>query len=414
VSSGEGREGQKRRARLPRAVIGLGLVSLFTDLSSEAIFPLLPAFLAALGASNAFIGAVEGMAELIANFVKYASGVLADRRARLKPMVLSGYGLSTIVRPLMAFAAAPWHVLVIRGVDRIGKGVRTSPRDSMIASATDKSIRAWAYGFHRAMDHMGAALGTMLSVGILWALGAEMGKAPIGALRTVFLWAAVPGFFAMVALALTREPTKTVQAGAEAPAPVVGGPLPRPLKSGLVAIVLFAFANATDAFLLVKARDLGAAIILAPILWFTLHVVKASVGTFGGRLADRFGRRNALALGWFVYALTWGAIGFAGTLVALFALTATYGISHGLVEGAERALVVELAGPAPKGKVFGAYNMSVGASALIASTAFGAVWDRWGSVWAFGGSAVVALAAVAALLILVPAQIGGGSETAAA
>jgi hypothetical protein len=193
--------------KLPRTVIGLGLVSLFTDTSSEAIFPLLPAFLALIGSSNAFIGLVEGAADLVANILKYLTGFLVDRRARLKPLVLWGYGISTIVRPLVAFAFAPWHVLLVRIGDRVGKGVRTTPRDALIANATDPSIRARAYGFHRAMDHAGAAIGTLLAAGLLWHIGAN-GAAAASAdqLRTVFLWAAVPGLLAMIALSVTREP----------------------------------------------------------------------------------------------------------------------------------------------------------------------------------------------------------------
>jgi MFS family permease len=380
-------------------VVALGLVSLFTDASSEAIFPLLPAFLTALGASNAFIGLVEGAADLVANGLKYLTGLIADRRSRLKPLVLMGYGLSTIVRPLVALATLPWHVLAVRIGDRIGKGVRTSPRDALIAHVTDPSIRGQAYGFHRAMDHAGAALGTLLAAGLLWVLGARgSATATADQMRTVFLWAALPGLFAMVALALTREPPRPV------PPPSASGatPLPPALRRALLPIVLFAFANATDAFILVKAARLGASPVVAPLLWLALHVVKASTATAGGRLADRYGRRNALALGWTVYAFTWAAVGFANGLPALFALTAIYGTSHGLVEGAERALIAELAPGSSKGKAFGVYNMLIGLSALVASTSFGAIWDRFGSPVAFVGSGVVALLAALMLLWRVP------------
>ncbi|MDO9173149.1 MAG: MFS transporter, partial [bacterium] len=159
------------RVKLPRTVVGLGLVSLLTDTSSEAIFPLLPAFLASLGASNAYIGLIEGAAEFVANLLKYLTGLVADRRARLKPLILVGYGISTLARPLVAFAQVPWHVLAVRVGDRVGKGVRTSPRDALIAGATDPALRARAYGFHRAMDHAGAAAGTLLGAGLLWYLG---------------------------------------------------------------------------------------------------------------------------------------------------------------------------------------------------------------------------------------------------
>jgi MFS family permease len=389
------------QARLPGTVVGLGLVSLLTDTSSEAIFPLLPAFLTTLGASNAFIGLVEGAAELVANVLKYLSGLAADRRARLKPLVLAGYGLSTLVRPLVALASAPWHVLAVRMVDRVGKGVRTSPRDALIAAVTDPSIRARAYGFHRAMDHAGAALGTLLGVAVLWALGAGGGgAASADQLRTVFLWAAVPGVLAVVALALTREPPRAAPAAPGAAAD--GGALPPALRRALPPIALFAFANATDAFVLVKLARLGAPPILAPLLWLALHLVKASTATAGGRLADRYGRRDALALGWTVYAVTWAAVGLAGSVPLLFLLSALYGISHGLVEGAERALVAELAAARGRGKAFGVYNMLAGVAALAASTAFGAAWDRFGSVAAFAGSGAVALVAAAALVVMVP------------
>ena len=386
--------------RLPRAVVGLGIVSLFTDVSSEAIFPLLPVFLTTLGASNAFIGLIEGSAELVANILKYVTGIVADRRARMKPLILIGYGISTLVRPLVAFALAPWHVLAVRVGDRVGKGVRTSPRDALIADATDPQMRARAFGFHRAMDHAGAAIGTLLGAGLLWSLGATTAEAGTASqLRTVFLWAAVPGVFAMIALALTREPPRSVPAPA---APGESKALPSGLKRALLPIALFAFANATDAFILVKAARLGASPILAPLLWLALHVIKASTATAGGRLADRYGRRNALALGWSVYAVTWSAVGFAQSIPMLFVLSAIYGTSHGLVEGAEKALIADLAAGSGKGKAFGSYNMLIGLSALAASTTFGAVWDWFGSIVAFAGSGAFALIAAGVLLAVVP------------
>lgn len=385
---------------LPPTVIGLGFVSLFTDASSEAIFPFLPAFLVTLGASNAFIGLCEGAADLVASILKYLTGILADRRSRLKPLVLAGYGISTVARPLVAFALSPWHVLAVRVGDRIGKGVRTSPRDAMIANATSPSIRARAYGFHRAMDHAGAALGTVLGAGILFALGATSPvRASADALRTVFLWAAVPGVLALAALALTREPER-----APTTATAASGALPPALRRALVPIMLFAVANATDAFILVKAANLGSAPILAPLLWLALHLIKASTATLGGRLADRHGRRNALALGWSVYAVTWSAVGLAPSVPFLFLLAALYGSSHGLVEGAEKALIAELAGANAKGRAFGAYNLLGGLATMAASAVFGVVWDRAGAVAAFAGSGAVALLAVITLLALVPDQ----------
>jgi len=422
--AGHGGGGSPRGpARLPATVVGLGLVSLLTDLSSEAIFPLLPAFLVGLGATNAFIGVVEGAAELVANALKYATGRVADRRARLKPLVLAGYGVSTVARPLVAFAAAPWHVLAVRLADRVGKGVRTAPRDAWIAAAVDPSIRGRAYGFHRAMDHLGAALGTLLALALLWLHGAgTAGEASTEAMRSVFLWAAVPGVLAMAALGWTPEAlpaprpagggvarAEDLPPGAGAPGPGAG--VPPALRRALVPLALFAFANATDAFLLVKAARLGAPAAAAPLLWLALHVIKASLGTAGGRLADAWGRRNALAAGWCVYGALWASIGLVETLPALFVLTALYGTSHGLVEGAERALVADLSGGRARGTAFGAYNLVVGVAALASSAGFGWVWDRFGSAPAFAGSAALAVAAAAALRWAVPAGPGAPAET---
>lgn len=393
-------EHPKTGAKLPKAVVFLGFVSLFTDVSSEAIFPLLPVFLTTLGASNAIIGLIEGAADLVANVLKYLTGLISDRRARLKPLIMIGYGVSTVIRPLVAFAVTPWHVLVVRVGDRVGKGVRTSPRDALIANATEPSIRGRAYGFHRAMDHAGAAIGTLLGAGLLWYLGATTAEsATAHQMRTVFLWAAVPGVFAMIALALTREPPRSEPVPSEAGATTT---LPPALKRALLPIALFAFANATDAFIIVKAARLGASPILAPLLWLALHVIKASTATAGGRLADRYGRRNALVLGWSVYAVTWAAVGFAESIPVLFVLTAIYGTSHGLVEGAEKALIAELAADSGKGRAFGSYNVLIGLAAFAASTTFGVVWDRFGSAVAFTGSGAVALVAAGVLLAVVP------------
>lgn len=392
-------------ARLPRTVVGLGIVSLFTDVSSEAIFPLLPVFLTTLGASNSFIGLVEGVAEFVSNLLKYLTGVVADRRARLKPLIMVGYGISTVVRPLVAFALVPWHVLAVRVGDRVGKGVRTSPRDALIAAATDPSMRARAYGFHRAMDHSGAVIGTLLGAGLLWTVGAGTAtSATAEQMRAVFLWAAVPSGLAMVALALTREPPRPRLAPAASAATVS---LPPALKRALLPITLFAFANATDIFILVKAARLGAPPILAPVLWLALHLIKAATATTGGRLADRYGKRNALALGWCIYALTWGSVGFAESIPLLFVLATLYGTSHGLVEGAEKALIAELAGGSGKGRAFGAYNMFIGLAALAASTLFGVVWDWFGSAAAFGGTGAIALIAAVVLLGCVPRTTSG-------
>jgi MFS-type transporter involved in bile tolerance (Atg22 family) len=252
------------------------------------------------------------------------------------------------------------------------------------------------------MDHGGAAIGTLLGAGILWLLGVTPTQAASGAqLRTVFLWASVPGILALVALALTPEPSATrLRLSAKEASPG----LPAALKRALLPLVLFALANATDAFILVKATRMGASPLMAPLLWLALHLVKATTATTGGRLADGYGKRNALALGWTVYAITWSLVGFSETIAQLFMLTAIYGTSHGLVEGAEKALIAELAEGRGRGKAFGAYNMLIGITALVASTTFGLVWDTLGDIIAFMGSGAFALLAAMLLLARVPGR----------
>ena len=385
------------RPALPATVIGLGCVSLLTDVSSEAIVPLMPVFLESLHASKKFLGAVEGAADLVSSILKYISGWMADRRTKLKPLVLIGYGVSTVVRPLMGIAACPWHVLTVRVSDRIGKGVRTSPRDALIAVTSAPAIHGRAFGFNRAMDHAGAAIGTLISAGLLFFLTTQAGKTQDDAIRTIFLLAAIPGALSILALVLTPEPPHAPRATTtrgDRPAAVPAG-----LKPVLLAVVMFAFANATDIFLVAKLVEVGGGAGLAPLLWLTLHVVKASTATTGGRIADRFGRRNSLVIGWVVYAVTWGAVGFADSAAVLFALTAAYGLSHGLVEGAEKALIAEFSGDR-RGRTFGVYNMSVGIAALASSFAFGAIWDAWGSLTAFTTSALVAALAAGVLRVL--------------
>jgi MFS family permease len=370
-------------------VISLGLVSFFTDLSSEAIFPLLPVFLASLGASNAFLGALEGTADLVASVLKYLSGRAADRRERLKPLVLAGYGLSSLVRPMVAFAASPWHVLAVRVLDRVGKGIRTSPRDALLASAAPPELRGRAFGFHRAMDHAGAAMGTLLASGLLL-LGLDM--------RSVFLAAAVPGAAAMVVLLLLRE---DVPEGAREAGPRTSPELSPAYPRTLTVLALFALANATDAFILVRAASLGAPAALVPLVWLLLHLVKASTATAGGFFSDRMGRKRALMLGWVVYAVSWALLGLVSSIPGLLAVTLMYGLSHGLYEGPEKALIADLSSGTKSGRAFGIYNMVIGVCALVSSTAFGAVLDRFGAEVAFPGFAGLALAAALALRFLV-------------
>jgi MFS family permease len=370
-------------------VLILGLVSFLTDVSSEMIYPLLPLFLTAvLGAGPALLGVIEGVAESTAALLKLVSGIWSDRVRRRKPLVLAGYGISSLVRPLVAVATGPLAVLVIRFADRVGKGIRTSPRDALIADSVDPDLRGRAFGFHRAMDHAGALVGPLLAAALLatW----------IDNLRIVFALAAIPGGLAVLLIVV-----KLRESAAPQPAPPIKSGsflslLPRgKLRRFLLILFLFTLGNSTDAFLLLRAGELGVSPAHIPLLWAFFHVVKmGSVYPFGA-LSDRLGRRGMILAGWGVYALAYLGFARAQDEWQIWALFAFYGLFYGLTEGTEKALLADLADPAERGAAFGWYNFAIGIGALPASLLFGAIWQWAGAPAAFGfGAGLAALAAV--------------------
>lgn len=404
--------------RLGRNVIALGVVSFFTDLSSEMIYPLLPIFLTAtLGASAAMLGAIEGAAETTASLLKLASGWWSDRVRRRKPLVLAGYVIASIARPLVAIAQTATQVLAIRLTDRVGKGLRNAPRDALIADSVHPSIRGRAFGFHRAADHAGAVLGPLVAFALLQWLGVEM--------RTVFWLAAIPGALAVaVVVFYVREakrdepiPASVETASGLAPAgqPVAVAmedapsgqsvPLPKTFWAYLGVLFVFTLGNSTDAFLLVRAGQLGVPVAMLPILWAALHVVKSVASTPGGALSDRIGRVPTLISGWAIYALVYVGFAVASVQWHAWALFLAYGLFFALTEGAEKALVADLVPPAKRGTAFGWFNLTIGLGALPASVMFGFVWDRYGVATAFGlGAALAAVAAVSIGVLGTPSR----------
>ena len=382
---------------LPRSVKALGAVSLLTDASSEMILPLLPLFLTTvLGASATMLGAIEGLAETVASLLKLASGWWSDRVRRRKPLVLAGYGIASVVRPLMAFATHPWHVLTVRVADRIGKGIRSSPRDALIADATQAADRGRAYGFHRAADNLGAVVGPFVA----W-LMLEQGKMDM---RAVFLWASLPALLSVVVLfVFVRD---TAKAAPAPPTVTVGDATAQPLGNTfwryLAVVGVFTLGCSTDAFLLLRASQIGVAAPLIPILWAVHNLVRALSSTPGGHLSDHIGRRPPIIAGWAVYAAVYLCFAFASEAWHAWVLLAAYGLYFGLAEGAEKALVADLVPAARRGAAFGWFNFVVGVSALPASLIFGFVWDRVGPLAAFSMGASLAGAATLGLLILVP------------
>jgi MFS family permease len=377
------------RARLPATVISLGFASLFNDMGSEMAFPLLGVFLVSLGAGPAALGLIEGIADATASGFKLIAGYAADRCARLKPLVLFGYGLATIARPFLAVASVPLHVLGIRLTDRVGKGLRTAPRDLLIAGCVDSGQSGRAFGFHRAMDHAGGMLGPLLA-GALLALGFSM--------REVFLFALAPSLLSLLAVARVREHARPL-AQAKAQAPTEKPALPRKFTSYLAILSVFALANSSDAFLLLRANEVAGSLGSLPLLWTLLHASRALCTVLGGRLADRFSRPRLVALGWVVFALCYFGLGQARDTWQVWALFAVYGLQSGLCEPAERALVRDLAPPSARGRAFGLFHGVIGACAIPAGLLTGWLWQTWSASLALGVSAVLALAAAAALVL---------------
>ena len=379
--------------RLPRTVIALGAVSLLTDLSSEMIYPLLPVFLSTvLGAGPLAIGAIEGAAESAAALLKLASGWWSDRLPRRKPLVVAGYGIASIVRPLIGLAQGIGQVLAIRLADRVGKGIRGSPRDALIADAVDASQRGRAYGFHRAADHAGAVAGPLVAFALLSWFHVS--------LRTVFLLAAIPAAAAMIALiAGVRESPRKIDRDAKGPQLGRSG-LGRRFWAYLGVLLVFTLGNSTDALLILRANELGVTAALVPILWAALHVVKSVSSTPGGVLSDRFGRRPLIIGGWMVYGLVYLGFAVATETWHAWALFLVYGLYFGMTEGVEKALVADLVPANVRGAAFGWFNLTIGLAAFPASLIFGGLWQKYGATTAFVTGASLALVAAVGLMLV--------------
>jgi MFS family permease len=388
-----------RRPRLGRNVVSLGAVSFLTDVATEMTYPLLPVFLATvLGASATYVGTIEGVAESTAALLKFASGWWSDRVSRRKPLVLAGYAIASAVRPFIGLAQSAAQVLGIRVADRVGKGIRSSPRDALIADSVAPELRGRAFGFHNAADNAGAVLGPLLAFAFLRWGGFQ--------LRTVFLLTAIPGALAVLTLLFgVREVPRTAsppQQGEAEEGPRLKTPLGGRFWAYLGVLLLFTLGNSTDAFLLLRAGQLGVSAALVPILWALLNGVKAASNTPGGILSDRIGRKPLIVAGWLVYAAVYFAFGRAAAPWHAWALFAVYGLYFGLTEGVEKALVADLVPADRRGAAFGWYNLAIGVAALPASLLFGALWDRWGSAVAFDFGALLALAAAIGMAVVVP------------
>ncbi len=398
---------------LPRNVRVLGLASLLNDIASEMIFPLLPGFLLTLTAGNKFaLGMIEGLADSVASLLKLWSGEWSDRAGRRKGFVVFGYSLAALIRPWIGAVGSIWQLAVIRVGDRIGKGIRTSPRDAMIADSTEQSQRGRAFGFHRAMDHLGAAIGPLLATAFLWFWPDQI--------RTLFLLSLFPGLLvvALVVFGLKEaKPTRSVSEGEPDAAPdrvssdkpvaprvhLTLAPFDANFRLFLLALVIFSLGNSSDAFLLLRAEELGVPKVLLPVLWCLFHILKSSGNLWCGAGVDRYGPKPFILLGWLVYAVIYLGFALAVNAWQVWVIFLCYSLFYGLTEPAEKTLVAALAGPERKGLAFGWFNFAIGVSTLPASLLFGALYQVFGPLTAFGvGAALALVASVLVSLVRMP------------
>jgi MFS family permease len=377
---------RETRPRLPRTVVVLGAVSLLNDAASEMITPLLPVFLTAtLGAGPAAVGLVEGVAEATASVVKLLAGRLVDRGVGGKRLVFAGYGLANLARPAIGLASLWPVVLALRFADRVGKGLRTAPRDALIAGAADVAIRGRAFGFHRSMDHAGAVIGPLLAW-LLLSRGVPLGQ--------VFLWSVLPGILVMGLLG-AGVPADAPLAPIARPAPLGYAALDRRLRALIAAAGVLALAAVPEVFVVLYARDAGLPVASVPLIWAAASLAKMLLAYPAGILSDRLGRVPLLLGGWTLRVLALAALAFVGARGPLvWVLFLGYSATLAVTEPAEGSLIGDVAPVAVRGTAFGLYHLASGLLVLPGAVLFGLVWQRLGSATAFAvAAAITALAA---------------------
>ena len=433
-----------KRTAITRNVIILGVVSLFTDAATEMIYPLVPIFVTLLGSSALILGVIEGVAETTAAMLKLLSGIISDKVGKRKLLVVIGYGISTLGRPLMGIVAAAWQIVFVRMIDRVGKGIRTAPRDALIASSVVENILGKAFGFHRAMDHAGAVIGPLLAIFSLTILILVFQlRDTLVILRWTFILTIIPGLLAVLALIFFVQ-EKTELASSNKKTIFSLKQFDKNYLVYLGIIVLFTLGNSSDAFLLLRVQEslhhsevqyssfysipvIGEMInqfgnleeqrklidiFFIPLIWSFFHVIKVIFSTHLGMLSDKIGRKKVITLGWTIYALVYLSFSLLdkipdkAQIMAPFVLFAIYSLYYAFTEGAEKAFVAELVAPRLRGSAFGLYNFAIGLAALPASVVFGLLYKRYGALVAFGSGAAIACLSILLLGLFVREKSG--------
>ena len=379
---------------LPRPVKLLGWVSLLTDAATEAVYPLLPVFITqVLGGPPVALGIVEGAADATSSILKVVAGRWSDRLGARKPIVVAGYAVSSLVRPLMALTTTWAHVFVVRVTDRVGKGLRGAPRDAMLAALSPPGQRGRVFGYHWGMDHAGAAVGPLLATVFLWFSPDNY--------RLLFGLTIIPGTLAVLTLLRVPEARAPEHPSTQAPEhPSTQAPLPVALKKYLVVLSVFTLGNSSDAFLLLQLSNAGVPLMGLTALWSAQHAVKALLSMKGGMLSDRFGRRALIASGWLIYAGVYAGFAFSQSVGALVGWFLVYSVYATAVEGSEKALIADLTPDHLRATAFGWHAAVQGLGALAAGITFGVIWQWFGAPAAFMTGASLALVAACLLVLL--------------
>jgi len=398
--AGEGQRNSKLKRRLLAGistnVLVLGVVSLLTDMSSEMIYPVMPLFLSLIGASGLVIGLIEGASETTASLLKVVSGWYSDKFDRRKPFIISGYSLSSFIKPALIWATAPFHVLGIKIAERVGKGIRSAPRDALIADSTSHDVRGLAYGFHKAMDSLGAVIGPIITLVIILTVALS----ELGTYRLIFTIAVIPAFVGVAVIFFfvqekeksPRQSTRTFRKGLTQ--------LSRPFWLLMIVVLTFYIGEISYAFFILRAQVVEEDLVKTIALYVLYNVLFVLVSIPAGNLSDRLGRKPVILVAFGLFALTCAVMATATSLAFLSIGFALFGVYKGASEGVLKAYVTDIVPSDLRGTALGTFHTAVGLVMLPGGLVAGFLWDNWGSGATFAYGAIMALAAMALLFVV--------------